>query len=463
MRSQLLQIMRTVYQSRGLPSPPAIDPWWHCPEIRYCVEDSDAAQPKVCIINLGEGEPDQPSIRAHFMINLNIMRVTDKFMDEKFAAPNEIHDLLTEVRAYAVSEFNNRKSATERARRQREEREAQASREEAEAVQKFHRKLIETDLMSEEHIQDVLDRYPLINFCPLCANSSTSEHPSKLSPCSGCRSLCCLSESCKAHSIDAPKFCAEHPSVVFCKSCIGDGEELRLRPCPVEHCHRWTCSRDWCPGEPVEETKPDADSSGPPRKKVKREAQSAHTRRLAPCSSCLQSSLDWTKCDSGRCWSSSGAICPDCSLNGGSECEAGHMWICDSCTSKKHPVVWACPSCETLVCEKCPDVTRCAGCSKSEACANCQEDEDDRRFQWACEGCGARLCDSCSSSSGNDHSTTCNGCSKEFCNDCSSDVCAQCEGSLCDSCRSECSCGGVADSVMEEMAAEAMYGGYDEY
>ncbi len=69
------------------------------------------------------------------MINLNTLRVTDKFMDEKFAAPNEIHNLLTEIRSCAVSEYNNRKSAAERDRRQRQERESQASREEAEAVQ----------------------------------------------------------------------------------------------------------------------------------------------------------------------------------------------------------------------------------------------------------------------------------------------------------------------------------------
>ncbi|KAF8919469.1 hypothetical protein CPB85DRAFT_809688 [Mucidula mucida] len=181
------------------------------------------------------------------------------------------------------------------------------------------------------------------------------------------------------------------------------------------------------PANPLR-TQHDTDSSGPPRKKVKRELQNAHSRRLAPCSSCFQGSLGWTKCDSSRCWSSGGYICPDCSPNGGIECEDEHMWICDSCTSKKHPVVWACPSCETLVCEKCPDVTRCVGCSQPKPCATCRGGEDDGRFEWDFEGCGARLCDTCRGPSGNGHAWTCNGCSKDFCNECSSDVVLNAKG-----------------------------------
>ncbi|KAK7452764.1 hypothetical protein VKT23_012165 [Stygiomarasmius scandens] len=290
MRAQLLSIIQSVYNARDLPPPVALDHWWHCPQISYLVNNPDDYAPKTCIINVGEGERGQPAIRTRFMINLDNLRVTDKFSDEKFPAPSDIHSLLTEVRQYAIKHHQKEKGAKERAQnRERARLIAEKKRKEKE-IEDFHQKIVQNEIMSDEDLQTELKLTPS-EICPVCFDPESSSPP-KLWKCLSCRTLLCPNADCDVFKLDNPKRCFHHPGTVYCQSCVGPEDNPRLRPCPSEGCDRWTCHTDWkwCTGrrvvDAVSSTTTES-SDERPAKKVKVEPQPAHARRLAPLDLCV--------------------------------------------------------------------------------------------------------------------------------------------------------------------------------
>jgi len=326
--------------------------------------------------------------------------------------------------------------------------------------------------MSDEDLQIELKLIPS-ETCPVCFDPESSSPP-KLWKCLGCRALLCPNADCDVFKLDNPKRCFHHPGTVYCQSCVGPEDNPRLRPCPSEGCDRWTCHTDWkwCTGRRVVDAVSSItteSSDERPAKKVKVEPQPAHARRLAPCSNCLPST-GWENCSNLSCASSSsGFVCPDCCPNGGLECSGEHKWICDACSEEQFPTVWPCPSCEELFCFKCPDITRCFGCGRSELCLDCRApdaaestshgdassvDSDFGRFGWRCCGssCDARLCETCAGKKEKPFCWECTFCSEIFCDECERDTCTECNGDFCRS-HDECGCGGMGESTLEEFAA----------
>jgi hypothetical protein len=71
-------------------SPPGSEWFW-----KRCNEVLDP-ELSIIILNLQEGQPDNPAMDTHFMINLNTQQIHDKFQDMQSAAPtNCLGDLQT--------------------------------------------------------------------------------------------------------------------------------------------------------------------------------------------------------------------------------------------------------------------------------------------------------------------------------------------------------------------------------
>jgi len=131
MLPQVVRVMQCIYTTVNPERPPpfTVDSWWHSLSLSYQVEES-GREPSIVILNLREGEPDQPAMNTHFMINLNTMRVHDKFQDYRFPVPQEIVSVLGELREYVrgiirsrweAKEARNREAAR-RLEKEREER-----------------------------------------------------------------------------------------------------------------------------------------------------------------------------------------------------------------------------------------------------------------------------------------------------------------------------------------------------
>ena len=75
LRPVVLRVMKAVYRNFDpIHEPAAIDPWWHSPSLSYQVEQG-ASEPSIVILNLREGQPDNPAMDTHFMINMNTQQV----------------------------------------------------------------------------------------------------------------------------------------------------------------------------------------------------------------------------------------------------------------------------------------------------------------------------------------------------------------------------------------------------
>ncbi|KAE9409736.1 hypothetical protein BT96DRAFT_1012663 [Gymnopus androsaceus JB14] len=400
-RPQLLRITQAIYTHRNLPVPAALDHWWHSPQIKYLVDNHNALEPKICIINLGEGEPDHPAMTTHFMINLNNMSVVDKHAGGRFTAPQEIQNLLQEIKDYAVGDYRRQKEARIRCQRDEQRRREELARKERDDIVR----LFQNNIITAEEIDTVVQGRPNFSLCPVCQETSP------LAKCVGCKTYLCLTPGCEASESDDPKRCAQHFSQIYCKSCIASNGDINhpfLRPCPTDGCDRWTCKSDWqwCKGEPVDSVEvvnaTIVDSAASPltnaesleaggskcpstndeqicTKKRKRDPQPRHSPRLSPCSQCLSSptlNLDWSTCDSWNCWSSKAGpsiICPDCSPEGGLTCLNNHSWICDLCICRLVPLGLAVSLvANEMYCSKCDLIKRCEECGKSQMCWDCR-------------------------------------------------------------------------------------------
>ncbi|KAJ4488924.1 hypothetical protein C8J55DRAFT_317594 [Lentinula edodes] len=353
-------------------------------------------------------------------------------------------------------------------------------------IMNYHERLLKSGIMSGTEIASALvtgQSHLNISACPGCIDSrSTESHvpPPRLrslSKCAKCGALLCLSKGCKAWKLDEATTCSEHESKVYCRPCNGSGDELRLRPCPVDGCNRILCKdicQKECTGEPVDVAKVVratlstndlmVDRRGePPSKKQKMDTQPRHPPRLAPCSTCLPASI-WRLCSNdSNCWSASRLICPDCSPKGGKKCVGNHpAWIYDSCACYSGDTpIWDCSSCGNSYCTECRSFSskKCDQCGASEICKKCQQkqnrtpkdrkkmlSEDDYGLKLT-SGCAEKFCDRVllcqvcvtkrkEMTGSRKRKDQCAHCSDFFCEEHLESPCISCSAEFCSQCAS---------------------------
>jgi hypothetical protein len=110
----VLRIMKAVYRNFDPTHEPAdIDHWWHSPSLSY-QSDCGALEPRIIILNLREGQPDNPAMDTHFMINMNTQRIHDKFKDVRFPVPTNILGDLETLRNHVRQMVRSKKAAEDR-------------------------------------------------------------------------------------------------------------------------------------------------------------------------------------------------------------------------------------------------------------------------------------------------------------------------------------------------------------
>ncbi|KIM86336.1 hypothetical protein PILCRDRAFT_322621 [Piloderma croceum F 1598] len=114
LRPIVLRVMKTVYRNFDpAHEPVGIDHWWHSPSLSYQVEPG-ASEPSIVILNLREGQPDNPVMETHFMINLNTQRIHDKLQDVRFAAPADCLGDLETIRNSVRQEVRSIRAAQDK-------------------------------------------------------------------------------------------------------------------------------------------------------------------------------------------------------------------------------------------------------------------------------------------------------------------------------------------------------------
>jgi hypothetical protein len=114
LRPIVLRVMKAVYRNFDpIHEPAVIDHWWHSPSLSYQVEQG-ASEPSIVILNLREGQPDNPAMDTHFMINMITQQIHNKFKDERFPTPNEILGDLEILRNHVRQHVRSKNVAQEK-------------------------------------------------------------------------------------------------------------------------------------------------------------------------------------------------------------------------------------------------------------------------------------------------------------------------------------------------------------
>ncbi|KAG1769926.1 hypothetical protein EV702DRAFT_1011778 [Suillus placidus] len=426
MLPRVVQVMQCIYTTVNPEGPPpfTVDSWWHSLSLSYQVEES-GREPSIVILNLREGESDEPIMNTHFMINLNTMRVHDKFQDYRFSVPQEILSVLTQLREYVKSVVQGRWEAKEAqnretARRLEKEREEQRNR-----VQDFCRYLVEKGLIDEDHASHFsIDSL----HCPVCSAKQTS--------CNMCRIISCSNSDCEVSSAIPIVQCSNHHNTTFCTSCLErPGSLPRLGKCPT--CAHWFCSTElqWCIGRPVSN---DGPGPSPPNIDLIR----LHSARPLSCPyiACMDNSRESGKngrrCCNTRCWSRVGTTtCPECITQDSFACPCGQYWTCGGCESQASSAsgILTCPGCHRRFCSSCSHIRACELCEHVEPCHDCIEGEKSvevKHTMFECRGCRGLLCETCTDI---DEKSCCR-CDRSICKLCGYEegnpVCDECGASM---------------------------------
>ncbi|KAK7460666.1 hypothetical protein VKT23_009381 [Stygiomarasmius scandens] len=194
-QTQLLEITQSVYQARALIPPQVLD-HCHCPQIAYLTESPNDNTPKKCIIKLLQGEPNQPEQSCRFTIDLDNFRITDDWIrtNETFAAPQDIHWLLHEIRIYTVERYQQKKKDEER--------------------KAFRQKILDNGLMSQNDLEAVQESISpdvvTLFFVPMMDALSSSSMNQEVATAIPLRSI--------VNPALAPKmthaYCRAHPTIV---------------------------------------------------------------------------------------------------------------------------------------------------------------------------------------------------------------------------------------------------------
>ncbi|KAH7920976.1 hypothetical protein BV22DRAFT_1097271 [Leucogyrophana mollusca] len=450
LQPQILQVMQSVYRNASLPPPFAIDHWWHSPTLSYQVDDS-GQEPSIVIINLREGRPDQPGMDTRFMINLNTMRVHDKFQDRRFPAPSDIIQTLHELREYVRSSLRRQHETLDRERQEarlRKQRQADQARQ---RVQTFYDHLLQHSVIDADDME-----YLTYVTCPVCASG--------LESCIGCQVVSCANRDCQGSHVVPIERCSTHPTRKLCRPCIetqGAHWQWTIAPCPT--CKRYYCSTElsWCPGLPQEDPNTSNDVGTSNITSTLR----VHPPKPAPCVGCaVGGSVVWRQCDGIQCWSKmsqrGGQICSECVPGDGLFCVCSQRWLCDTCaTSPSKAPLRHCPRCQKVYCYMCKYIENCRDCAEVTLCDDCIEEEgvggtDKARTTQGvtlvaeCELCHGKMCDVCSETK-----VTCAkwSCGRRLCRDCT-ERCCYCDIPLCQACsddsRRRCGyCGNYSQSL----------------
>ncbi|KAG2144408.1 uncharacterized protein EDB93DRAFT_1087715, partial [Suillus bovinus] len=367
--------------------PFTVDCWWHSLSLSYQVEES-GREPSIVILNLREGQPDQPEMDTHFTINFNTMRFHDKFQDHRFPVPQEILSVLGQLREYVRNIVRSRWEAKEAqkretARRLEKEREEQRNRVQASKVH-FASLISEDD--ASHFSGDSLH-------CPVCSARQTS--------CNMCRVISCSNCNCEVSSAIPVIQCSDHPNAKFCTSCLErPGSLPRLGKCPT--CARWFCSKElqWCIGRPVSN---DGTGLSSPNIDLTR----LHSARPLSCQSiaCINDSRESGKngrrCCNTHCWSRLGTTtCPDCITQDSFACPCGRYWTCGGCKSQASSAsgILTCPGCHRHFCSSCSYIAACELCGNVEPCRDCIKDGKSVEMEhtvYMCQSCRSLLCEKC--------------------------------------------------------------------
>ncbi|KAG0701787.1 hypothetical protein DFH29DRAFT_925377 [Suillus ampliporus] len=396
MLPRVVQVMKCIYSTvdPALSPPSTVDTWWHSLSLSYQV-GSSGREPSIVILNLREGEADDPIMSTHFMINLNTMRVHDKFMNHRFPVPQEILSVLEGLREYVWSTA-------------------------------FYRCLVEKGLIDEDDAEYFFSDM----HCPVCSAKYTS--------CNLCKIISCSNGDCKVSSAIPLLRCSNHRDTKFCTSCLEcPGSLPRLGKCPT--CARWLCAKEleWCIGRPV--SNGDTSNTGPSPSDI--DVTRLHPARLLSCQSvaCRANSQESGKygrqcCNTG-CWSRVGATtCPDCITQDSFSCPCGRYWACGGCASSIGGI-HTCPGCHRRFCLSCSYIGVCELCGDVGLCHDCLEEDENVEVEhtpyaelaFKCQNCRGLLCKTCADID----ERSCYKCGRSLCKICGTDAHY---GDVCDEC-----------------------------
>ncbi|EIW84803.1 hypothetical protein CONPUDRAFT_69802 [Coniophora puteana RWD-64-598 SS2] len=449
LESDMLEIMQSTYRSAGLSPPDTIDHWWHSPSIGYQL-NADGSAPTIVIINVREGEPDQPKMNTHFTINLDRLSVKDRKSNRYIEIPGEIAPRLNKVRQWVCDDIANKKRPREIASsvtvalpsgQRLSGQMLKALEDRLRRMQEFNHRLFTHSLLEDDTLRDVVQ-------CPLCSSAIVQ--------CEDCKAISCCSPSCQARRIFAIE---THPtrSTSLCHPCLETSSNLTT--CP--ECKQWfraPIGFRWCLGKPL------GKRSGRSSSQITRQ----HPPKVIGCDACIREGQELlTPCSSETCWSRTAPpnislaqanakviICDDCSPDGGETCECGRIWVCDTCFPKHSKHSSVCPRCKKCSCGQSATckkvrVQSCRNCGNTPPCDDCITEAEKMTHPDAltrtCEDCEARFCESCWKEvgvecAGCEATKVCPDCAKQcqndecdgesYCPNCAPDYCLSCDFSM---------------------------------
>lgn len=336
--------------------------------------------------------------------------------------------------------------------------------------------MVENSLLEPDEFDDYMNKE--LNWdgtCPACISSEDGRR-SELITCLTCKIIGCERDGCDGYEIDAIKRCIDHPKRAYCQNCRGKGGPSELIACP--DCDYWYCYRDLrrCSGRTLH-TKPQHSQPSTIRPEntpnFYQKTKTHDTPNVEPCKRCIGAKDAWPQCI--ECSWGKSVVCKDCAPNGGFKCSAGHIRICDICSTSRLPVVWPCPVCGKLFCQKsCEGIDRCVGCGSPTLCTGCSKLQElsNRglkiknthneiknplvRLESPSEGCSGRFSTTCITGG---LQAACENCFRYICKDCSgADKCVDCGKEMCSGCmHDECSCGGYGEKETDRRADECQY------
>lgn len=336
---------------------PMLDEWWHRASLMY-IPNADGTV-SALILNCIEGESDQPSQRAAYVVDFVRRRVKVKDGSGSYKAiPADVVAKVDQIRKW-VDEIPQRKAEGEkRMREERRNAELKAKKANFEALKAYERRLSEfrgsqPPVAKRRKVEIKQTATSKTGQCPDC------ETP--LEYCKRCRILSCARKDCAGQGSDLLRRCKDegHAHEIYCAKCRDsqaqhDPMKPLLAACPV-------CLEDRCLyGLRICDGKEGGDKA-------------VHDARVICCVWCEKKP---TADPSHTVYSCINPACATLRVCG--DCAAAHGRMCE-----EHPAEWwckrggcadspksLCPSCDSLLC---PDILGqlCEVCKKPSSCALC--------------------------------------------------------------------------------------------
>lgn len=150
LKPKIVEVVKTVYlhfDPVNLRSTmDIIDPWWRSPLLSAYQVDTGHPAALMITLNIKEGEQDDAYMSTHFVINLNTLRIHDKFTGEQHPVPLEILGVLEEIVQFMKQEVRARKEA----------RDDMMEKEQLRAIQEEHERLRRVQVRKTHDPQDYM-------------------------------------------------------------------------------------------------------------------------------------------------------------------------------------------------------------------------------------------------------------------------------------------------------------------